>query len=241
MRLHFMVWMDQYGYLILFLALMLELIIFGIPTEILMAYAGFLVFQGKMDWTMAILIAGIGSSMGISISYFIGRKLGYSFFNKFGHRIMMGPERLDKFSGWYGKYGFALIVVAYFIPGVRHITGYFSGVTRISFPKFAAFAYLGAFTWVSVYVSLGVALGPQWQIVHHSTKYLILGSVLLALVAVVIFLYKLLKGRVKKGIRVFMTESSLPTRYSIILTALVFMSLFIMAIGIWGEATIDRF
>jgi membrane protein DedA with SNARE-associated domain len=37
--------LDQYGYIVLFLSLMLELIIIPIPNELLMTYVGFLVYQ----------------------------------------------------------------------------------------------------------------------------------------------------------------------------------------------------
>jgi membrane protein DedA with SNARE-associated domain len=40
---------NQYGYLVLFAALMLELIAFPTPGETLMTYCGFLVFQGKLN------------------------------------------------------------------------------------------------------------------------------------------------------------------------------------------------
>lgn len=182
---------DHYGYLVLFVALMLELIIFGIPTEILMAYAGFLVFKGDLSWPLAILTAAVGSCVGISVSYFIGQKLGFPFFKKYGHKVHMGPDRLEKFSGWFNKYGNGLIIVAYFIPGIRHITGYFSGITKLDFRKFMPFAYLGAFIWVSTFISLGKLLGPQWQMLEtYAKKYMIIAGVLIIMVALVLFLIK---------------------------------------------------
>ena len=135
-------WIEHYGYVILFLSLMLELIAHPIPGEFLMGYAGVLVFQGKLSWIISIIIAGIGSCTGMTISYWIGNKLGIPFshngnaddqIHKHGHRIHLGPDRLEKISKWFKNYGNKLLLIAYFIPGVRHITGYFSGITQISF------------------------------------------------------------------------------------------------------------
>jgi membrane protein DedA with SNARE-associated domain len=41
--------MDQFGYAILLLALMLELLALPLPDEVIMTYTGLLVFQGKLS------------------------------------------------------------------------------------------------------------------------------------------------------------------------------------------------
>jgi membrane protein DedA with SNARE-associated domain len=65
---------------------MLELIEVPIPGEPLMSYFGFLVYEGKLNWITSILIGGLGSSLGMTISYLIGYKLGAPFFHKYGYR-----------------------------------------------------------------------------------------------------------------------------------------------------------
>ena len=124
---------EHYGYIILFLSLMLELIALPIPGEFLMGYAGVLVYQGKLSWILCMVIAGLGSSAGMTLSYWIGYKLGAPFFHKYGHRIHMGHERMEKLSNWFGRFGNKLILIAFYIPGVRHFTGYFSGITVFLF------------------------------------------------------------------------------------------------------------
>ncbi len=63
---------NHYGYIILFSALVLELIAFPLPGELMMTYCGFLVYQSKMNWIISILVATTGVILGITISYFIG-------------------------------------------------------------------------------------------------------------------------------------------------------------------------
>ncbi|HHW36215.1 MAG TPA: phosphatase PAP2 family protein [Bacillales bacterium] len=194
-------YIDQYGYMVLFVALLLELIAFPFPGEVLMSYTGFLVFQGRLNWILSIIIAGIGSCTGMTISYWIGYKLGQPFFEKYGSRFHMGPERIEKFSHWYSKYGIKLLLIAYFIPGIRHITGYFSGTTRLPFRIYAIFAYIGAFLWVTVFISLGKLLGPQWETFHNSIKqYLIIGGIAAAIIFIVIYIYKKYKEEIKETV-----------------------------------------
>ncbi|WML37516.1 VTT domain-containing protein [Clostridium sp. OS1-26] len=188
---------DQYGYIVLFAALMLELIAFPLPGEILMSYCGFLIFQGKLNWGLSIIIASAGAILGITISYFVGETLGIRFFRKYGRYVHLGPEKLDKTSIWFEQYGNRLLVVAYFIPGVRHITGYFSGITKISFSRFAISAYSGAFLWTSTFISLGKVLGANWRTFHGTVKkYSIIGGIILVVIIASIYLYKNYRSRI---------------------------------------------
>ncbi|KMY54124.1 alkaline phosphatase [Bacillus sp. FJAT-27231] len=191
-------YVDQFGYIVLFAALLLEMLAVPLPGEFLMSYSGFLVYQGHLGLTLSILAAGLGSSIGMTAAYWIGYKLGTPFFEKYGHRFHMGPERIEKTSRWFGKHGNKLLIIAYFIPGVRHITGYFSGITRLSFRTYILFAYSGAFLWVSVFIFLGKILGPQWEQFHTSVKkYLIIGSMIIIGILTVLYVYKKYKLALK--------------------------------------------
>ena len=160
---------NNYGYIVLLIALMLELIAFPLPGEALMTYCGYVIYEGKMNLTISILIATLGVCVGITLSYFIGKILGVAFFEKYGHYIHMDKNKLDKTSIWFEKYGNKLLIVAYFIPGVRHVTGYFSGITEVSYKKFAINAYAGAFIWTTTFISLGKVLGVNWERYHVLT------------------------------------------------------------------------
>ena len=72
--------LDQYGYVILFLSLMLELIALPIPTEPLMSYVGYLIYQHQLNLFISIFAAALGSYCGMTIAYWIGYKLGHPFF-----------------------------------------------------------------------------------------------------------------------------------------------------------------
>ena len=60
------------------------------------------------------------------ISYFIGRKAGRPFINKFGKWVGLKEKRMEKVDRWMKKYGPYTIILGYFIPGIRHVTCYFS-------------------------------------------------------------------------------------------------------------------
>ncbi len=203
---------NQYGYIVLFVALMLELIALPTPGETLMTYCGFLVWQGKLNWGISIISATLGVIFGITISYFISRALGKHVFQKYVSYIHLAPDKLEKTSQRFEKYGNGLLVIAYFIPGVRHITGYFFGMVQIPFKQFALNAYIGAFIWTSTFISLGKVLGSNWERFHGSiNKYLIISGVILAIILLCIYfctkyqetIIDFIMSSLKNGIEIF--------------------------------------
>jgi membrane protein DedA with SNARE-associated domain len=103
---------NHYGYIVLLIALMLELLALPLPGEALMTYCGYVVYTKKMNWPISILVAAAGVITGITLSYFIGKFLGVSFFEKYGHYVHMDKKRLDKIScynfSWWGRTGYCI-------------------------------------------------------------------------------------------------------------------------------------
>ncbi|MCJ8013625.1 VTT domain-containing protein [Paenibacillus sp. KQZ6P-2] len=234
-----MQWIDLHGYLVLFFVPMLELLFLPVSAEFVMGYGGFLVFQGKLNWLISILVAATGSAIGTTLAYWIGYKLGTPFFEKYGSRIHMGPERFNKVSKWFQRYGNKVITINYFITGVRHITGYFSGITRIPFRTYILYAYIGAFLWAATFVSFGKLLGPQWeQYQTQINKYVAVITVMIVVVFVLSFLYNMykvniiefLKKSFKKGEEIF--HSPRRVKILIVVTFAVFLSLFVFMLGL---------
>ncbi len=240
--------LNQYGYFILAAALMLELLALPLPGEILMTYTGLMIFQGHFNWILSILTAGSGASLGMTISYWIGFKLGTPFFEKYGAKIHLGPDKLKKTSEWFERYGNKLLIIAFYIPGIRHFTGYFSGVTRIPFRTYMIFAYFGAFLWAGTFISLGKILGPKWEQFHHSiTKYLLLAGIISALTFIVIYTYKRYRSQLygvtvkglNRGVKTF--HSLGKVKFLVFISFGVFLALFIMMAGLVQDFLANEF
>lgn len=240
--------MDQYGYYVLCIALVLELLALPLPGEVLMTYTGLMVFQGHLNWMASILTAGLGASLGMTISYWIGYKLGKPFFEKYGYRIHLGPDKLKKTSEWFERYGNKLLIIAYFIPGIRHFTGYFSGVTRIPFRTYMVYAYIGAFVWTGTFISLGKTLGPKWEQFHQTiTKYLLIAGIIAAVIFVAVYLYRKNRNQIydatvsglNKGVRSF--QSLGRVKFLVLISFGVFLSLFIVMAGLVQDFLANEF
>ncbi|WP_066253988.1 DedA family protein [Neobacillus drentensis] len=189
---------EQHSYLILFIGIFLELMALPISGEFLMSYAGYFVYQGKMNYILALLTVFLSAGAGITVTYWIGKAGGYKLIEKYGKFIHMGPERYNKTAAWFERSGSKLLVFAYFIPGIRHFTGYISGISRMPFRRFIIPAYTGAFLWGLCFITLGKVLGPQWESFHQAaSKYFIVFIIVFALLIIGYFAYRYYKVQIK--------------------------------------------
>ena len=51
--------------------------------------------------------------------------------------------------------------IGYFIAGVRHLSAFMAGMSRLRLPVFAVFAYTGALIWSLTFISIGYILGEE--------------------------------------------------------------------------------
>jgi membrane protein DedA with SNARE-associated domain len=171
----------QYGYFGIFGLLMLGIIGLPVPDETFLAFCGYLANQGELTLPFTILAAFLGSCSGITVSYLIGRIPGLALLKKYGKYIHFTEERVDRIHQWFEKVGKWLLVIGYFIPGVRHFSAMVAGSSKLSYPEFAPFAYAGALIWSSTFVSAGYFLGKQWthmsRNAHHIVLYIAAGLV----------------------------------------------------------------
>ena len=189
---------EQHSYLILFIGIFLELMALPISGEFLMSYAGYFVFQGKMNYPLALLTVFVAGGAGITVTYWIGKAGGYKLIEKYGKFIHMGPERYKKTAAWFDRSGSKLLVFAYFIPGIRHFTGYISGISKMPFRKFILPAYIGVFLWGVCFITLGKVLGPKWEVFHQAaSKYLVVFIIVLAVLLIGYIAYRYFKVPIK--------------------------------------------
>jgi membrane protein DedA with SNARE-associated domain len=156
-------WMAHYGYVALFGLLMLGIVGLPVPDETLLTFAGYLVFRQKLALLPTLAAAFFGSICGMSLSYGLGRTLGRVAVEHLGQWLHLAPTRLDRMQAWYTRHGKYTLLVGYFLPGVRHLTAYVAGWSKLPLPTFALFAATGGLCWSSTFIIVGYGLGNEWK------------------------------------------------------------------------------
>lgn len=187
---------ENYGYYGLFFLLSLGMLGIPVPDEFLMTFTGFQTALGHMHFGKSVLIAAAGSFVGMNLSYWIGRKLGIPFLHKVAPYLHLNEKRIARAEHWFQRFGNRLIVIGYFFPGFRHFTAYFSGMSELPYPRYAALAGLGALLWSVTFITLGRMLGDHWkQITILLHRYLTRGGIILAILVGIIYVYSIKKGK----------------------------------------------
>ena len=184
--------LTEHVYVILFISLILEFAALPLPGETMMVVAGVMAYNNHGSYLGMIIASALGTVIGMQFSYEIGRRLGTKAVDKYGMYIGLTPYRMTKAAEFFNKFGNIVIVIAYFLPGVRHILGYFSGISRIDAKKFHIYSTIGGVFWVVVFITLGYVLGPSaphaFKLLH---KY---GTMLFILAIAVLFIYLIYKN-----------------------------------------------
>ena len=185
-------WIMRHGYAGIFSLLVFGIVGLPVPDEWLLTFSGYLVFRQTLKFLPTIGAAFLGSACGITVSYTLGRIFDSVVLVRYGWVFHLTPERLARVHTWFERRGRWTLLVGYFIPGVRHLTGYVAGVSELSYVNFALFAYTGALCWAAVFITLGYVLGEQWDRVIgslHQTTLLVAAVVIACIAAYAGFLY----------------------------------------------------
>jgi len=188
-------WLIQYGSIALFFLLAIGILALPVPEETLMVIAGALMNLGKLPMLQTIIAAIMGSLCGITASYILGRTAGQFLIHRYGRWVGIRQEQLDKAHAWFERFGKWTLFFGYFIPGIRHFTGFSAGMTSLHFRDFALFAYSGALIWVATFLSFGYFFGNYGYSVFENIEVSVDDIMTVLLLAIFIFLIYLVKKR----------------------------------------------
>nr|WGD86868.1 DedA family protein [Bacillus subtilis]WGD90091.1 DedA family protein [Bacillus subtilis] len=179
-------WLTNMGYAGIAIGLMIEII----PSEIVLAYGGYMVSEGTIGFIGAIIAGVIGGTIAQIFIYWIGRYGGIPFLDKYGKYLLIKKHHIDMSENWFQKYGAGVVFSARFIPVVRHAISIPAGIARMPFLKFVVLTVLAIIPWSILFVYLGIQLGSQWDDVEniagtYTTPIMILAVVVIALYFVI--------------------------------------------------------
>lgn len=142
-------YVNDYGYLVLFLGVMAENASLPVPGETILIIASFYSYHGDLNLAYVIGLGIVGCILGDNISFYVGRRLGRPFILQYGRYLLITPKRLAYVEQFFDKHGDKTIFFQRWITGVRVIGALVAGTTHMPWPKFLLFNCLGAVTWVT--------------------------------------------------------------------------------------------
>jgi len=185
------------GYVGIFFMMVLESMVFPVPSELVMPFAGFLASQGQFSLVLIVVCSSLGSIVGSLLSYYIGKRWGYTLVLSYGKYFLIDEEDLKKTVSWFSRRGELTIFVSRLVPVVRHLISLVAGVGKMDIKKFSFYTIVGATIWNTFLAYLGYLLGQHWHEVTQYVDELSIVVVVLLVIGCFYFIYRHLVRRKK--------------------------------------------
>ncbi|MFD1956269.1 DedA family protein [Paenibacillus thailandensis] len=189
-----LLWIESLGYFGILIGLLIEVI----PSEVVLAYGGYLVSEGNISYTGAVVFGVIGAVGQNWILYALGRYGGRPLVNKYGKYIKIKEKHVDIAESWFQKYGAGIVFTARFVPVMRQVISIPAGMARMNFGLFTLLTALASIPWSLLFVYLGKTLGSNWSNIEAEAGQYVQPAILIAIALLIVYvLYKFLKSRGK--------------------------------------------
>ncbi len=155
--------MTSGGIPILAALILLENLFPPIPSEAILPFAGYLVFDGTFGFVPALLAATAGSVAGALLLYALGRYGGRPLLLRHGRLLRLTPAKLDRADDWFDAHGPKVVFLGRLVPGVRSLVSFPAGASEMRLAPFVALTAAGSALWNTALIGAGWALGTRWR------------------------------------------------------------------------------
>ena len=195
--------MNSYGYIGVFLLILIENIFPPIPSELILLFGGFMTTYTKLNIIVMIISATLGSLIGALLLYKIGtifdkEKLKILISGKLGRVLNLKNSDIDNANKWFSNKGQKTVFFCRFIPLIRSIISIPAGMNKMKISKFITYTLLGSVIWNLVLIMLGHIVGRNWKAILKIFKLYSRFALLLLFVSLMILIIKYYKNKSKE-------------------------------------------
>lgn len=163
----------RYGYLAIFVLMLLESACVPIPSEVTMLFGGALVSASflapgqHLDFVTVAVVGASANLVGSWLAYWVGYVGGRPLAVRWGRYILIRPHEIDRAHEWFERHGEAAVFVGRLLPVIRTFISLPAGVARMGFWRFSIYTLLGCLPWTFGLTWLGYLLGTRWEQVER--------------------------------------------------------------------------
>lgn len=185
--------LGQWGYLAIFLIVILGNVGLPVPEETTLVLAGYLVWRGELNWLVVAAVGIMAAVAGDNAGYWIGRRYGGGLLDRLRQLVRVSPERFERMRRFVIRHGPRAVFVARFITGLRFLAGPMAGAMGLGLRPFVVANVLGAVVFVPLCVGAGYAVGvglgdyvERARRILGEAEHILLGAAVLAIGAVLL-------------------------------------------------------
>ena len=152
---------ERYGYFAVLLLVTLEGIGLPLPGETAVVTAAAFAARGSLSAVGVAIAATIGTVLGGSAGYWIGRLGGRGLLVRHGHWIRLDAARLARTEQYFARHGVKTVFFGRFIALLRIFGSLMAGVAHMPFPTFSVVNFAGGLLWAVTFSVVGMLFGKN--------------------------------------------------------------------------------
>jgi membrane protein DedA with SNARE-associated domain len=134
-----------------------------LPSEVIMPFAGYLVYLGHFNLLLAATAGALGCNVGSVVAYWIGAKGGRPLVERYGRWVLMSHHDLNRMTYFFEKYGSITVLLGRLLPIVRTFIAFPAGIARMPQLRFHIYTFVGSWPWCLALAYAGAKLGERWH------------------------------------------------------------------------------
>ncbi|MDE3189031.1 MAG: DedA family protein [Acidobacteriota bacterium] len=154
---------DMGGYAGIVALMGIESACIPLPSEIIMPFAGYLVYLGHFSLFWVATMGAIGCNLGSVVAYWIGAKGGRPLVERYGKWVLMSHHDLERMTWFFQKYGSITVLLARLLPVVRTFIAFPAGIAKMPQWRFHIYTFVGSWPWCFGLAYVGMKLGEKWH------------------------------------------------------------------------------
>jgi membrane protein DedA with SNARE-associated domain len=151
------------GYLGVLLLMAIESACIPLPSEVIMPFAGYLVYTGRFNLLWAATAGALGCNLGSIVAYEIGRYGGRPLVERYGSYIFMGHHELERAEQFFQRFGAAAVFIGRLLPVIRTFIALPAGIGKMPRVRFHIYTFVGSWPWCFALAWVGMKLGERWD------------------------------------------------------------------------------
>jgi membrane protein DedA with SNARE-associated domain/rhodanese-related sulfurtransferase len=186
----------QYGYLLLFLWVLLEQLGLPLPTAPLLLAAGTLSSTHLMSGPTYLLVAAIACLIGDSVWFALGRRFGGKVLRLLCRISFEASTCVSKTENYFARTGPATLLFAKFIPGLGTVAPPIAGQAGLTYPIFLAYDASGSIIWAGSLLLAGRFFGDAIKRSQSMLTWLgHFAAILVSALLITSLIYRIVKQR----------------------------------------------
>lgn len=141
--------------------------------------------QGHLGIVGVVAASWVGTLLGGTGGYWIGRVGGAPLLNRYGHWVALNPARVAWAHDYFERHGAKTVLIARFVAVLRMIAGLLAGITRMSFGVFSLANAVGGALWSIAFGALGYLFGRNLPMLESYLRRFSIAAFALAVIAAV--------------------------------------------------------